>query len=102
RSGWTVSRCLERIAQDGRGVLVLLASHETPEDLIASVDIVQGKRPVPAAPPVGDHRAYLTIGVGSQILRDIGARQLRLMGAPIKYNAISGFDLEVVEYVSAS
>jgi len=27
--------------------------------------------------------------------------KIRLMGAPIKYNAISGFDLEVTEYVNA-
>jgi 3,4-dihydroxy 2-butanone 4-phosphate synthase/GTP cyclohydrolase II len=101
RNGWSVGRCLERIAAEGTGVLVLLAGHETSEDLLASVEIVQGKKPIPQAPPVGDHRAYLTIGVGSQILRDIGARQLRLMGAPIKYNAISGFDLEVIEYISA-
>lgn len=101
RNAWSAGRCLARIAAEGTGVLVLLAGHETPEDLLASVDIAQGKKPIPQAPPVGDHRAYLTIGVGSQILRDIGARQLRLMGAPIKYNAISGFDLEVVEYISA-
>jgi 3,4-dihydroxy 2-butanone 4-phosphate synthase/GTP cyclohydrolase II len=101
RKGWSLGRCLERIATEDSGVLVLLASHETSDDLLASVEIVQGKKPIPLAPPVGDHRAYLTIGVGSQILRDIGARQLRLMGAPIKYNAISGFDLEVVEYISA-
>ncbi|MGB1907659.1 MAG: bifunctional 3,4-dihydroxy-2-butanone-4-phosphate synthase/GTP cyclohydrolase II, partial [Spongiibacter sp.] len=43
---------------------------------------------------------YFNIGLGSQILRDVGAGKLRLMGAPVKYNAISGFDLEVVEFVS--
>jgi len=102
RNSWSIGRCMERIAAEGAGVLVMLGVQETSEDLLASVEIVQGKRPIPEAPPVGDHRAYLTIGVGSQILRDIGARKLRLMGAPIKYNAISGFDLEVVEYVSAS
>lgn len=102
RNSWSIGRCMERIAEEGTGVVVMLGGHETSSDLLASVEIVQGKRPIPEAPPVGDHRAYLTIGVGSQILRDIGARKLRLMGAPIKYNAISGFDLEVVEYVSAS
>jgi len=42
---------------------------------------------------------YSTIGAGSQILRDLGVRKMRLMSSPMKYNAISGFDLEVVEYV---
>jgi len=40
-------------------------------------------------------------GTGSQILRDLGVRQMRLMSSPIKYNAISGFDLPVVEYLAA-
>jgi 3,4-dihydroxy 2-butanone 4-phosphate synthase/GTP cyclohydrolase II len=101
RSSWSVGSCLKRIVAEGSGVLIMLGGHETPDDLLASVDIVLGKRAIPEATPVGDKRAYLTVGVGSQILRDIGARHLRLMGAPIKYNALSGFDLDVVEYVSA-
>lgn len=102
RSNWSVNRCLNLIAAEGAGVLVMLASHETPEDLLASVDIVQGNKPVPEPSAGGDRRAYMTIGIGSQILRDIGARHLRLMGAPMKYNALSGFDLDVVEYISGN
>ena len=41
----------------------------------------------------------MTIGRGSQILRDLGAGKVRLLGREIKYNAISGFDLELVEFV---
>ena len=41
----------------------------------------------------------LTIGTGSQILRDIGVGKMRLLGYPARFNAISGFDLEVVEFV---
>ncbi len=43
--------------------------------------------------------SYNTVGTGSQILRDLGVGKIRLMGAPIKYNAISGFGLEVVDYL---
>ena len=42
---------------------------------------------------------YTGIGTGSQILRDIGVGQMRLLSTPMKFPAISGFDLEVVEYV---
>ena len=41
---------------------------------------------------------YFTVGIGSQILRELGVGKIKLMGAPLKYNAISGFDLEVVAY----
>ena len=43
---------------------------------------------------------YTTVGLGSQILRDLGVGKIHLMGAPIKYNAISGFDLEVLDFVN--
>jgi 3,4-dihydroxy 2-butanone 4-phosphate synthase/GTP cyclohydrolase II len=44
--------------------------------------------------------SYTTVGLGSQILRDMGVGKIHLMGAPIKYNAISGFDLEVLDFVN--
>ena len=34
-------------------------------------------------------------------LRDLGVRKMRLLSSPMKFNAISGFDLEVVEYLPA-
>jgi 3,4-dihydroxy 2-butanone 4-phosphate synthase/GTP cyclohydrolase II len=40
-----------------------------------------------------------TVGVGSQILADLGIQKMRLMSMPKKYHALSGFHLEVVEYV---
>ena len=43
---------------------------------------------------------YNTVGLGSQILRDLGVGKIRLMGAPITYNAISGFGLEVTDYLA--
>ena len=41
-----------------------------------------------------------TYGVGAQILRQLGVGRMRLMGPPARYNAISGFGLEVVEYLT--
>jgi 3,4-dihydroxy 2-butanone 4-phosphate synthase/GTP cyclohydrolase II len=38
------------------------------------------------------------VGTGSQILRDVGVGKMRLLSYPTRY-AISGFDLEVVEYI---
>jgi len=41
----------------------------------------------------------MTVGTGSQILRDLGVRKMRLLSTPMKFTALSGFDLEVVEYI---
>lgn len=95
-TGWSVDHCLERIAAAGSGVLVLLGRGESDEQLLGSIDLALGNR----APP--ERRAdeiYNTVGLGSQILRDLGVGKIRLMGAPIKYNAIAGFGLEVCEYL---
>jgi 3,4-dihydroxy 2-butanone 4-phosphate synthase / GTP cyclohydrolase II len=43
--------------------------------------------------------SYRTIGTGSQILRALGVRQMRLLSSKLKFNALSGFGLEIVEYI---
>ena len=93
-SGWSVSRALAAIAEAPRGVLVLLARQESDEQFLHSIDLALGR--VEARETRGSDN-YNTVGIGSQILRDLGVGKIRLMGAPIKYNAISGFGLEVVE-----
>lgn len=94
--GWSAQRSLEAIAEAGSGVMVLLARSETDEQLLHSVDLALGDIE-PRDPRAGD--SYNTVGVGSQILRELGVGKIRLMGAPIKYNAISGFGLEVIDYL---
>ncbi len=39
------------------------------------------------------------LGVGAQILRDQGARKLRLLSQPVPYRNIAGFELEATEFV---
>ena len=50
-----------------------------------------------------DHRSgdavLRTYGVGAQILRDLGLSKIRVLSAPKHMYAISGFDLEITEYV---
>ena len=40
-----------------------------------------------------------TYGVGAQILTDLGVQRMRVLSAPKQMYAISGFDLEVTDYV---
>jgi 3,4-dihydroxy 2-butanone 4-phosphate synthase/GTP cyclohydrolase II len=98
--GWNMNRSMRRVAQDG-GVIVLLSHRETNDELQASIDVAMGKRPIPMPQSDGNINVNLTVGLGSQLLRDVGVGKMRLLGRPVKYNAISGFDLEVVEFVLA-
>ncbi|GAC35482.1 bifunctional 3,4-dihydroxy-2-butanone-4-phosphate synthase/GTP cyclohydrolase II [Paraglaciecola polaris] len=88
-------QALTRIATEG-GVLVLLGKDE---DLLTQVTQFQaedaGEKPLGAA-WTGTSR---TVGVGSQILASLGVKKMRLLSRPKKYHALSGYGLEVVEYV---
>jgi 3,4-dihydroxy 2-butanone 4-phosphate synthase/GTP cyclohydrolase II len=97
QTSWSMARCLQAVAENGPGVIVLLARNESPEQLLASVDMALGEG-APAGTVTPD--SYTTVGLGSQILKDLGVGKIHLMGAPIKYNAISGFDLEVLDFVN--
>ncbi len=39
--------------------------------------------------------------MGAQILRDLGVEKMKLLSSPLRFNALSGFNLEVVEYITA-
>jgi 3,4-dihydroxy 2-butanone 4-phosphate synthase/GTP cyclohydrolase II len=100
--GWNMQRAIRQVAKEGKGVIVLLAQQEDADDLLFSSDVVLGKKTLPTAAKKRDTEMNLSVGLGSQLLRESGVRKMRLMSSPVKYNAISGFDLEVVEYVSYS
>ncbi|MCM2680538.1 bifunctional 3,4-dihydroxy-2-butanone-4-phosphate synthase/GTP cyclohydrolase II [Echinimonas agarilytica] len=96
---WNLPRALGRIASEG-GVLVVLGREETNDEILAKLKNFEledrGERP-PAAKWQGTSRR---VGVGSQILAQLGVRQMRLLSSQKRYHALSGFGLEVVEYIS--
>ncbi|MES2817937.1 MAG: bifunctional 3,4-dihydroxy-2-butanone-4-phosphate synthase/GTP cyclohydrolase II [Pseudomonadota bacterium] len=92
---WSLRAAMAQVAKDGSGVVLLLGNPLTGPDLLAHLERQLGEGTV-ASPTT-----YSTVGAGSQILRDLGVRKMRLMSSPMKFNAISGFDLEVVEYLPA-
>ena len=90
---WSVDTALERISQEGSGVLVLL---EYSEDWGALDRRLQGGGE--AEPGHGELRM---IGAGSQILSDLHVERVRVLGTPQRIHALSGFGLEVVDYIEA-
>ncbi len=88
---WSLWSALKAVAEVEHGVVVILASHESSQSLLSRVTLLNTP---PSSHPL---RHYSTTGTGSQILADLGAGRLRLMGAPLNYKGLSGFELEVVE-----
>lgn len=95
QNSWTFQGAMQKVAAEGKGVVVLICHSETTEEIEESIDwLLSGKYRRPSQDLV-----YKQVGTGSQILRDLGVQKMRLMSAPLKFSAISGFNLEVVEYV---
>ncbi|MGB0466274.1 MAG: bifunctional 3,4-dihydroxy-2-butanone-4-phosphate synthase/GTP cyclohydrolase II [Pontibacterium sp.] len=94
---WTVRKALQRVAEEGRGVVLLLDTGVRYDLGDALTNVLSGKQK--SKVNVSASGAYLTVGTGSQMLRDLGVRKMRLLSSPMKFNAISGFDLEIEEYI---
>ncbi|MBP0050060.1 3,4-dihydroxy-2-butanone-4-phosphate synthase [Marinobacterium sp. AK62] len=95
---WTMRRALKRVAEEGKGVVLLLDSGRR-VDLGEAIEGLLKADRKRSKVNVSASGAYLTVGTGSQILRDLGVRKMRLLSSPMKFNAISGFDLEIEEYI---
>ncbi len=95
---WSLRRAMARVAAEGRGVIVVLRGQTSQEQLVRRIgdyaSRARGEHP-PAAPG----RELRTYGVGAQILVDLGVRVMRVLGSPHKLHALSGFGLDIIEYI---
>lgn len=80
-SGWSLQDALQKIAAENRGVVVILQNQGDKWQMELEPDVRQ-------------------IGMGSQILTDLGVKKMRVLSSPKKLHALSGFHLEVVEYIA--
>jgi 3,4-dihydroxy 2-butanone 4-phosphate synthase/GTP cyclohydrolase II len=96
--GWPLDSAIERIAKEDVGVIVVLREQESSRDFMDSVDLLDQATDDLSPRRSGDS-VFRTYGVGAQILRDLGLSKIRVLSAPKQMHAISGFDLEITEYV---
>ena len=96
--GWPLDNAIERIAKEGAGVIVMLREQESSRDFVDAVEGLGQDQDDLDERRSGDE-VLRTYGVGAQILRDLGLSKIRVLSAPKQMYAISGFDLEIIEYV---
>lgn len=98
-SGWPISDILKRITQEGSGIVIILRAGDSDQNILNEIDrydVLQES----SKTELKSSYDLKTYGIGAQILKSIGAKKMRVMSAPKKLHSLSGFGLEVVEYVS--
>jgi 3,4-dihydroxy 2-butanone 4-phosphate synthase/GTP cyclohydrolase II len=89
---WNLHDAMKKIAEEGRGVIVLLHRQETAAELLERAR-PQHERGGPAKIVLRNY------GIGAQILRDLGVKKMRVLAQPLRMPSMAGFDLEVTGYL---
>jgi 3,4-dihydroxy 2-butanone 4-phosphate synthase/GTP cyclohydrolase II len=102
--GAQLALAMEKIGEAGKGVFLYLLQEGRGIGLLNKLKAYElqdeGHDTVSANEKLGFPPDIRNYGVGSQILRDLGVRKMRLMtNNPSKYVAIGGYGLEIVERV---
>lgn len=100
-ASWPINNILERIESEGQGVTVILCNQFSSQELIEQLKLFsQGDSTELKQAPKPNTKDQRTIGLGAQILVDLGIQKIRLLSAPKRFHAITGYGLEIVEYVN--
>jgi 3,4-dihydroxy 2-butanone 4-phosphate synthase / GTP cyclohydrolase II len=92
--GSLIEKSMRAIAQEGRGVLVLIRDLRAKSVSEWMANTAERKRPT----KTDDERRLVEIGIGSQILRDLGVSDMILLSnaPPSRYVGLEAFGLRIV------
>jgi 3,4-dihydroxy 2-butanone 4-phosphate synthase / GTP cyclohydrolase II len=94
---WSLDASLKYIAQQGRGVAVLLNCGESAAQLVAQFEGLA----TPAQAPVRGRMDLRTYGIGAQILREVGVHRMMLLGKPRRMPSMVGYGLEIAGFIAS-
>ncbi len=91
---WSLPDAMQMISQADAGVIVMLRRDEKSEDVIHAINSANF--------PANNQYTLKDYGIGAQILRDLGVVKMRLMAEPRKMPSMTGFGLQVTEFVAVA
>ena len=83
-----LEKALKKIGKEKCGVLLLIGNYQDADEVMN--DLMGSKSSVKPETKI--------VGIGSQILKELGLQKIKLLGTPVKYPTLSGFDLEVIGF----
>ena len=83
-----LEKAFKRIGSEQCGVLLLIGIYQNADGIIN--DLMGTKSTIKPETK--------TVGIGSQILKELGLTEIKLLATPVKYPSLSGFDLEVIGF----
>lgn len=97
---WSLGDAMTRINSEG-GVLLIIGKEESDDFIINKIRAFEAQDKGELTRTEKCQGTTYRVGVGSQILANLGVTDMRLLSSTDKrYHALSGFGLNVVEYVT--
>ncbi|MBD3652981.1 bifunctional 3,4-dihydroxy-2-butanone-4-phosphate synthase/GTP cyclohydrolase II [Kangiella sp.] len=100
KPGWGLSKAIERIAKEGEGVVVVLANKESSEEVLNRIRRFEQEDKGETLTQEQKRQKKRTVGIGSQILADLGVHKMRLLSSGSQYTGLAGYGLEIVENIA--
>ncbi len=96
---WRLITAMDAIQKAGAGAVVLIGRSMNSQNLFAeTLKAARGQDKTDLKQDQADVH-YANIGTGAQILKDLGITKMRVLSSKMKFSAISGFGLEITEYI---
>ena len=94
-STWPLESALKKISKSKQGDMVFITDNLTTKHI--NYLKTTKSRPIRNSKKADDYR---TVGIGAQILSDIGVKDMILLSTPKVYHGINAFGLNVIKYIS--
>jgi len=97
---WSLDGALQRVADEGRGIVLIIGYHQPHEHIEMRLANLSAEDHGGSVQNIKQEGGSRRVGIGSQILADLGAHKLRLLSAERRFYALSGFKIEIVDFVT--
>lgn len=103
-SGWPLDESMEYISKQKSGVIVIISNDYNSKDML---NIISNKlkanlhhnKAKNILDKTTEQKILRRIGIGSQILQELGVTKMNLLSEPVRYSGLSGFNLEIVNFI---